>query len=96
LSEKNVGFGCRPFFMHGGDAACGRTGARRDPLAFDPAKLKHHPGGGRGPVGGTVVMIQRASSMKPSQLDPGLRRGGGHEFRSGGSNSMPDRHSVSF
>ncbi len=40
------------------------------------ASSGHHPGEGRGPVGGGDVTEDGASSRQPSQLDPGLRRGG--------------------
>ena len=36
-----------------------------------------HPGEGRGPVGGRSETDRSASQGQPSQLDPGLRRGGG-------------------
>ncbi|RXD07521.1 bifunctional proline dehydrogenase/L-glutamate gamma-semialdehyde dehydrogenase PutA [Sphingomonas sp. UV9] len=35
-----------------------------------------HPGEGRGPIGGGGLAEDGASSQQPSQLDPGLRRGG--------------------
>ncbi|MBP2512338.1 bifunctional proline dehydrogenase/L-glutamate gamma-semialdehyde dehydrogenase PutA [Sphingomonas sp. PvP018] len=40
------------------------------------ASSGHHPGDGRGPAGSGDVAEDGASSRQPSQLDPGLRRGG--------------------
>ncbi len=37
---------------------------------------RHHPGGGRGPIGGTSPTERCASLLRPFHLGPGLRRGG--------------------
>jgi FeS assembly SUF system regulator len=40
------------------------------------ASLSIHPGEGRGPNGGRMLADDAASLPRPTQLDPGLRRGG--------------------
>jgi formiminoglutamase len=46
------------------------------------SSILSHPGEGRGPVGKAEETKRSANQLPPSQLDPGLRRGGADEWTS--------------